>query len=170
MSLLDHQSDRGSIDLRRWPDLAPPTLAPVRSAIARLILRQVAARAGIRVDLPDGHAYGPASGPVMRVGNPRAFFARLGADSKIGFGESYMTREWESDELIDVLVALACDPRSLIPRPLQFFRRGMNRDVPDMKRTTVRGRPQYLTSLRPFQRTICDVSGRDDDVLQRALP
>jgi cyclopropane-fatty-acyl-phospholipid synthase len=123
MSLLDRQSDREAIDLQRWPDLAPPTPAPVRSAIARMILRQVAARAGIRVNLADGRAYGPLNGPAMTVRDPRAFFARLGKDGKIGFGESYMAREWEADALIDVLVALARNPRSLIPRSLQFFRR-----------------------------------------------
>jgi cyclopropane-fatty-acyl-phospholipid synthase len=58
----------------------------------------------------------------MTLRDPDAFFARLGADGKIGFGESYMAREWESSELIDVLVALARNPRSLIPRPFQILR------------------------------------------------
>jgi cyclopropane-fatty-acyl-phospholipid synthase len=58
----------------------------------------------------------------MTVRDPDAFFARLGAGGKIGFGESYMAREWESSELIDVLVALARNPGSLIPRPFQVLR------------------------------------------------
>jgi cyclopropane-fatty-acyl-phospholipid synthase len=121
MSLLDHQPDR-AIDLERWPDLARPMPVPVRSAIARMVLRRVATRAGIRVNQPDGRSYGPPSGPVMTVRDPDAFFARLGAGGKIGFGESYMAREWESSELIDVLVALARNPGSLIPRPFQVLR------------------------------------------------
>jgi cyclopropane-fatty-acyl-phospholipid synthase len=123
MSLLDHQSDRHAIDLRRWPDLNRPAAAPVRSAIARMILRRVATTAGIRVELPDARTLGPSNGPVMTVRDPDAFFARLGADGKIGFGESYMAREWESNELIEVLGALARNPSSLVPRPLQLLRR-----------------------------------------------
>ena len=111
MSLLDHDSDRREIDLRRWPDLARPAPVPVRAAIARIVLRRVAARAGIRVELPDGRTYGPASAPVITVRDPDAFFARLGADGKIGFGESYMAREWESSELIDVLECARAPPR-----------------------------------------------------------
>jgi cyclopropane-fatty-acyl-phospholipid synthase len=123
MSLLDHQSDRREIDLRRWPDLARPAAVPVRAAISRVVLRRVAARAGIRVELPKGRTYGPVDGPVIMVLDPDAFFARLGADGKIGFGESYMAREWESSELIDVLNALARNPQALIPRPFQILRR-----------------------------------------------
>lgn len=123
MSLLDHQADRQAIDLERWPDLARPEGAPMRSVIARMILRRATRRAGIRVDLPDGRTYGPSNGPVMTIRDPDAFFARLGAEGKIGFGESYMAREWESSELIDVLGALARNPTSLVPRPLQLLRR-----------------------------------------------
>ncbi len=123
MSLLDHDSDRREIDLRRWPDLARPAPVPIRAAIARVVLRRVATRAGIRVELPEGRTYGPASAPVITVRDADAFFARLGADGKIGFGESYMAREWESRELIDVLTALARHPESLIPRPFQILRR-----------------------------------------------
>jgi cyclopropane-fatty-acyl-phospholipid synthase len=122
MSLLDHQSSRQAIDLSRWPDLARPNSVPIRAGIARLVLRRVATRVGIRVDFPDGRMFGPSNGPVMTVRDPSAFFARLGADGKIGFGESYMAGEWESRELIDVLAALARNPESLVPRPFQLLR------------------------------------------------
>ncbi len=123
MSLLDHGPDRRAIDLRRWPDLARPTPVPIRAAIARVVLRRVATRAGIRVELPNGRAFGPAGAPVITVRDANAFFDRLGATGKIGFGESYMAREWESPELINVLAALARHLESLIPRPFQVLRR-----------------------------------------------
>jgi cyclopropane-fatty-acyl-phospholipid synthase len=59
----------------------------------------------------------------MSVREPEAFFTRLGRDGKIGFGESYMAREWESDQLIDVLVALASNAETLVPRAFQIIRR-----------------------------------------------
>jgi cyclopropane-fatty-acyl-phospholipid synthase len=123
MSLLDRPFDRLSIDLERWPDLARPDAVPVRATIARALLRHIARRAGIRVEVSDGRAYGPLGAPVMSVCDPDAFFARLGASGKIGFGESYMAREWESEDLIGVLVALARRPEALVPRPLQVVRR-----------------------------------------------
>jgi cyclopropane-fatty-acyl-phospholipid synthase len=82
----------------------------------------MAAQTGIRVDLPDGSHFGPCEGPVMAVHLPEKFFARLGVGGKIGFGESYMAREWDSPHLVDVLEALARHADSLVPRPLQLVR------------------------------------------------
>jgi cyclopropane-fatty-acyl-phospholipid synthase len=59
----------------------------------------------------------------MTVHEPRTLFARLGKGGKIGFGESYMAREWESAELVEVLDALARHASSLVPRPFQVIRR-----------------------------------------------
>ena len=49
------------------------------------------ARIPVRVTYPDGRVLGsgsPAS-PEFEVVRPAAFFARLGRDAKIGFGEAY---------------------------------------------------------------------------------
>ena len=56
--------------------------------------------------------------------SPRdAFFHRLGADGKIGFGESYMAAEWHADDLAGVLTAFAARMTALVTRPLQRLRR-----------------------------------------------
>ena len=123
MSVLERQEKGNYIDLHRWPALSTPRSAPIRTAVARKILARVATRSGVRVEFPLGPSYGPAGGPVMNVREPRAFLARLGRDGKIGFGESYMAREWESDDLFDVLLALARHAETLIPPPLQRLRR-----------------------------------------------
>lgn len=124
MSVIARTSiESGSIDFQRWPGLVPPTWMPVRAALARILLRRVATQTGIRVELPDGRHFGSEDGPIMTVREPRALFARLGKGGKIGFGESYMAREWESVELVEVLAALARQADSLVPRPFQIIRR-----------------------------------------------
>jgi cyclopropane-fatty-acyl-phospholipid synthase len=110
-------------DLQRWPALARPRSAPVRAALARVFLRRVAIRTGIRVEATDGSRFGPPDGPIVELHDPKAFFARLGVGGKIGFGESYMAGEWNSTELVEVLEALARHADSLVPRPLQVVRR-----------------------------------------------
>jgi len=123
MNVVEHKpARRDAVDLRRWPALARPTSDPVRAMLARVFLRRVAARTGIRVDFPDGSHFGPAVGPLMNVRDPAAFFARLGQDGKIGFGESYMACEWDSVDLVEVLEPLARQADSLVPRPVQILR------------------------------------------------
>jgi cyclopropane-fatty-acyl-phospholipid synthase len=125
MSVIAHKKPtvQAAVDLSRWPGLAPPSPAPTRTVLARVFLRRVAAQTGIRVDLPDGRRFGPDEGPVLTVHVPERFFARLGVSGKIGFGESYMAREWDSIDLVEVLEALARHADSLVPRPLQHVRR-----------------------------------------------
>ena len=116
------QTPRNQVDLRRWPGLAPPKRAPVRAMLARVFLRRVATRTGIRVEMNDGSRFGPIDGPIMTVHNPKAFFARLGMQGKVGFGESYMAGDWGSTDLVEVLEALARQADSLVPGPLQTLR------------------------------------------------
>jgi cyclopropane-fatty-acyl-phospholipid synthase len=111
-----------AIDLTRWPDMAPPAPAPLRCALARLVMRRVARRAGLRLDLPDGSHLGPAAGPVMRVRSPESFFTRLGRDGKIGFGESYMAGDWDALDLAAAIEPLAREVDSLVPRRVQWLR------------------------------------------------
>lgn len=111
------------LDLRSWPGLVQPASTPVRATLAHVLLRRVAKQTGIRVELPDGTHFGSEDGPVMTVREPKLLFARLGKDGKIGFGESYMAREWESAELVEVLAALARHADSLVPRHFQVLRR-----------------------------------------------
>jgi cyclopropane-fatty-acyl-phospholipid synthase len=112
-----------TIDLERWPALATPPRATVRAALARLVLRRVATRAGIKIEMPDGQCFGPAQGPTMVIFNPDVFFTRLGRDGKIGFGEAYMAGDWDSPDVPQVLEALARNVRVLIPSSTRWLRR-----------------------------------------------
>jgi cyclopropane-fatty-acyl-phospholipid synthase len=97
---------------------------------ARLLLRRVAARAGIRMTLPDGTAFGSPGDPTMRIRRPDAFFTRLGRGGKIGFGESFMAGDWDSPELVNVLTQLARSVSALVPQPLQRLRRWYDASFP----------------------------------------
>jgi cyclopropane-fatty-acyl-phospholipid synthase len=110
-------------DLHRWPDLARPRTAAVRSAAARALLRHAAGRAGLCVELPGGRCYGVRSAPVLRVRREGDFFRRLGRDGNIGFGEAYLAGDWDSPDLPELLTALARQVGTLIPAPLQALRR-----------------------------------------------
>jgi cyclopropane-fatty-acyl-phospholipid synthase len=110
-------------DLARWPAMRRPEPAPFRAAIARTLLRRVAPRTGIRVEMPDGSTFGRPDGPLMQMRRPDAFFDRVGRDGKIGFGESYMAGDWDAPDLAGLLEPMAANLRSLVPTRLQWIRR-----------------------------------------------
>lgn len=113
---------------QRWPGLADPPRARLRSAIARPIVRRAVAELPLRVELPDGTSLGAGgdTDPCMVVNRPGAFFGRLAVDAKIGFGEGYMVGDWDTGpgtDLADLLTPLAGNVATMVPRPLQRFRR-----------------------------------------------
>jgi cyclopropane-fatty-acyl-phospholipid synthase len=110
-------------DRTRWPAMRAPHRARARAALAQVLLRRVAARSGIRIDLPDGRIIGPPTGPTVVVLDAHAFFTRLGRDGKIGFGEAYMAGDWDSPQLVAVLEALADNVTTLVPRGFHWLRR-----------------------------------------------
>ncbi len=130
MTELRERPVQTAVDLGRWPGLRPVQPAPVRAATARALMRMVAGRTGVRIDLPDGTGFGPRAGPTLRVADPQAFFTRLGRDGKIGFGESYMNDEWDSAELVPVLERFARNISDLVPAPLQRLRRWYDASFP----------------------------------------
>lgn len=105
-----------------WPGLFTTPRSPLRARIAESLFRNAVRTLPVTVQLPNGRTWG-AGGPVMRLVRPAAFFHRLGADAKIGFGEAYMVGDWASDELADVLAAFAARLTTLIPPGLQRLRR-----------------------------------------------
>ena len=99
---------------RAWP--TPPQL-PVRARIAEALFRRAVRTLPVRVVLPGGERIGArrpgVAGDAHRA--PAAFFHRLGADSKIGFGESYMAGDWTSTHLAALLTPFAARLSTLIP-------------------------------------------------------
>ncbi|MBW8485499.1 SAM-dependent methyltransferase [Actinomadura parmotrematis] len=107
---------------RRWPDITAVPRAGVRAAVARRLFDRAVRDLPVRIlhgpgDLPRGPV------PTMRIARPEAFHARVGASGLIGFGESYMARDWETDDLPGLLTAFAARMATLVPPPLQRLRR-----------------------------------------------
>lgn len=114
---------RADVDLRRWPAMAPPAPSPRKARIAEWVFHLAANKAGIEVRWPDGRVTGTPGGSRFVVHDKPAFLTRLARDGKIGFGEAYMAGAWDSPELVDVLTPMARHLGSLVPKPLQAFRR-----------------------------------------------
>jgi cyclopropane-fatty-acyl-phospholipid synthase len=125
-----------------WPGLATPPVAPVKARIAEVLFRNAVKRLPVRVVYPGGErlgAGGPGS-PVMRIVRPEAFYHRLGAGSKIGFGESYMVGDWTSTQLAELLTPFAATLSTLIPPALQRVgRRFAEARQPQEERNSVDG-------------------------------
>jgi cyclopropane-fatty-acyl-phospholipid synthase len=101
-----------------WPALAtvPHGLrARISAAVARRIFTAGASRLGITWST-DGS---PADLVLHR---PEEFFARLGNDGLIGFGESYLAGAWEAEDLAGTLTVLCAEIADLVPAWMQRLR------------------------------------------------
>ncbi|MEV6013159.1 cyclopropane-fatty-acyl-phospholipid synthase family protein [Streptomyces sp. NPDC051976] len=127
------------MDAELWPDVAclPPRSQP-RTAIARLLVQRALARLPLRLRWPDGTVTGDA-GPTLTLRDPDAFHRRIGTDGLIGFGESYMAREWDADDLVRVLTVLCAELTTLVPPALQRLRGAWTRARPRDDRNTPTG-------------------------------
>lgn len=116
-------------DTGRWPGLSTVPSSAVRAWLAERLFRMVVQRLEIRVVFPDGEEIG-GGGPVLRVVRPEAFFHRIGVDAKIGFGEAYMAGDWTTDDLAALLTPFARRASTMVPKPLQAFRRWVDARKP----------------------------------------
>jgi cyclopropane-fatty-acyl-phospholipid synthase len=128
-------------DAAHWPGLATPPRVPMHAGIARAIFTRAVASVPVRVVFPDGRVLGSGGkdAPVMRLVRPRAFFARLGADVKIGFGEAYMTGDWTTGagtDLADLLAPFAARMSRLVHPLLQRMRHVVERTQPAHEENT----------------------------------
>ncbi len=73
-----------------WPGLFDVPRVPVHAAIARRLAHAAVRTLPMTLLFPDGTRWG-AGGPTLQLIRPESFFARLGADGLIGFGEAWMT-------------------------------------------------------------------------------
>jgi cyclopropane-fatty-acyl-phospholipid synthase len=116
-----------TIDSKRSPAIVKVPSGPraVASAVvAERLLRSVAGRLPLKFTYPDGTAIGAGdvASPTLRINQPDRLARRIGRHGLIGFGESYMAGEWESDDLARVLTVLARDMATLVPSALQRLR------------------------------------------------
>jgi cyclopropane-fatty-acyl-phospholipid synthase len=130
MTMVHDTSTTGAVDLDRWPAMADPKPSRMRARVAATLLRRVVDHTGIRVVFPDGTAWGNPTAPTMRVINRERFLTRLGRDGLIGFGESFMAGDWDSDEIVALLTPMARNMGTLVPPAAQWLRRWYNERHP----------------------------------------
>ncbi|MFK0236279.1 class I SAM-dependent methyltransferase [Streptomyces vinaceus] len=141
------RSGRELVDAERWPDVARlPRASALRTAVARRIVERALARLPLRVRIagaetfdthqPEGTAGSP---PTLTLRDPEAFYRRIGTDGLIGFGESYMAGEWDSEDLVGVLTVLARHVDDLVPQALRRLRGAWVRRRPTSDLNTVDG-------------------------------
>jgi len=135
MTISASVSRRGAVAIPR---------APVRATIARMIFERAVRLVPVRVTYPDGRVLGGglAASPGFQVVRPAAFFARLGRDAKIGFGEAYMAGDWRpalGTDLADLLTPFAERLATLVPVPLQKLRAFVDKHVPRDQENTLEG-------------------------------
>ena len=124
---LDHSPAPGSeqAPAERLPSLEPLRGGPrtaVSAAVARTLFRAAVRRLSVTVvEEPAGLTFG-RGGPVMRVHRPDEFYARLGRDGLIGFGESYLTGAWDAEDVAGFLTVPAARMATLVPDSLQRLR------------------------------------------------
>jgi cyclopropane-fatty-acyl-phospholipid synthase len=140
-SISTQRTASSAIDADRWPDIARAAGSPARAVVASALFSNAAARLPLRVQTPDGRAFGGGGldAPVMELRRPKDFFRRLGASGLIGFGESYMAGDWDSTDLTGLLTVFAANTAGLVPHWLQTLRRLAVRRQPAQDRQTVAG-------------------------------
>jgi cyclopropane-fatty-acyl-phospholipid synthase len=122
----------------RWPALTTTPRAPLSATVARLLFDHAVGSVPVRLSYPDGRTRGAgsATAPEFELVRPAAFFARLGRDSKVGFGESYMAGDWRpgpGTDLADLLTPFAERLATLVPPVMQRLRVVVDRRVPSLR-------------------------------------
>ena len=121
-----------------WPGLdAVPTgpRAAVSARVAHTLFRAALSRLDVTVHVGDA-TYG-RGGPVAVVHRPEEFFARVGRDQLIGFGEAYLTGAWDAEDLGGFLTVLAAELPRLVPERLQRLRSLVVRRPPRRERSSL---------------------------------
>jgi len=153
----------------RWPAIITSPRAPLAATIARLLFERAVHQIQVRVRYPGGEeivsgsrdsAGSPDSTgltdltdspdyPGFEVVRPSAFFARLGRDSKIGFGEAYMAGDWRASpgtDLADLLTPFAARLATLVPEPLQKLRTIVDKRIPTSQENTLDGSRENISA------------------------
>lgn len=113
--------DPAPLSVDHWSDISPIRRGPkaaVSTAIARKIFARVTERLGITVSTPEA----PVPGADLVLHRPDEFFARVGNDGLIGFGEAYMTGAWDAEDLGGTLTILCAEIGELVPAWMQRMR------------------------------------------------
>lgn len=132
------------IATERWPGIIRSPRTPIKARVAAALLRPTANRTPVRLTFPDRDPWGAGgpNAPEMKIVRPKAFFARLGAETKIGFGEAYMAGDWtagDNTDLADLLTPFAERITQIVPKSLQKVRVLVDKRLPHATRNSVSG-------------------------------
>ena len=132
------------IATERWPGIIRTPRTPIKARVAAALLRPTANRTPVRLTFPDRDPWGAGgpNAPEMKIVRPKAFFARLGAETKIGFGEAYMAGDWtagDNTDLADLLTPFAERITQIVPKSLQKVRVLVDKRLPHATRNSVSG-------------------------------
>ncbi len=127
----------------RHPGLEPVPAGPrtvVSAAIARRLFAAAIRRLDVLVEeVPNSRGLGRTfgrGGPRMVIHRPEEFYARVGRDGLIGFGEAYLTGAWDTDDLAGFLTVPAARIATLVPESLQRARAVVTHRTPRHQRST----------------------------------
>ena len=124
-------------DQGRWPGLAVVPEGPrtrVSAKVARRLFLGAVGRLDVTVHL-EGRSYG-RGGPEMTIHRPEEFFARVGRQQLIGFGEAYLTGAWDAPDLGGFLTVMASEITDLVPQSLQKLRSLIVKRPPSSQRSS----------------------------------
>jgi cyclopropane-fatty-acyl-phospholipid synthase len=126
-----------------WPglDVVPSgPRAAVSALVARRLFEAALSRLQVTVLVKDSDRTRTLGrgGPVMTVHRPTEFFARIGRDQLIGFGEAYLTGAWDAEDVSGFLTVLAAELPALVPPSLQKLRSMIVARPPRMHRNSQR--------------------------------
>jgi cyclopropane-fatty-acyl-phospholipid synthase len=132
----NHPQQEGTQGMPALEQLPTGPRTAVSAAVARRLFRAAVARLDVTVvEAPTGRTYG-RGGPLMRLHRPEEFYARVGRDGLIGFGEAYLTGAWDADDLAGFLTVPAARMATLVPEPLQRLRALVTPRLPSHQRST----------------------------------
>ncbi|MBS44604.1 MAG: SAM-dependent methyltransferase [Nocardioides sp.] len=113
------------LSANHWPGLHEVPSGPrtaISARVARGLFHQAVNRLDVTVSIPAWDVTWGKGGPEMVLHRPEEFFARIGRDQLIGFGEAYLTGAWDAEDLGGFLGVLAAEMSDLVPKPLQRAR------------------------------------------------
>ncbi|KRF16797.1 cyclopropane-fatty-acyl-phospholipid synthase [Nocardioides sp. Soil797] len=140
-----------------WPGLdevPSGARARVSAAVAKRIFAHAVRRLGITVETgghlhaDQGHAGqgyagqihdaspGADARPTIALNRPDEFFARVGTDGLIGFGEGYLTGAWDSPDLDLLLTTMATEITTIVPDWMQRLRSVWQARMPQSHRNS----------------------------------
>lgn len=136
---------------KMWPGINRTRVAPISAPIARLLFKRAVQSLPVRIIFPKGRYLGSDSDsvPSFEIVRPRAFFSRLGRDTKIGFGEAYMAGDWRpgpNTDLADLLTPFAAKLSNLVPRALQRLRIVVDKRIPTHHANTLEGSRENISA------------------------